>query len=267
MKTDALFFQLFGRYPEAFFELQGQPGSLAKSYRFASLELKETAQRLDGAFLPHEPGLPTYFVEVQFYSYREVYANLLAKIYLYLKQNDPALDFRGVVLFASRSLEPKELGPYRPLLESGHVVPYFLDELELAETTPLGLSILQIVTCAEEVTLTHGRNLIQRARCEIPVPETARKMIEWIETAIMYKLPQMGLQEIQAMLLVDDIRKIRVFQQGVEEGREAERQLLLATSIPQLLAKGIAENDIATIFRIPLESVRAFAESKGAESN
>ncbi len=260
MKTDALFYQLFARYPEAFFELQGQPGSVARLYDFASLELKETAQRIDGVFLPKTAGLPTYFVEVQFYRYPEIYANLLAKIYLYLKQNNPALDFRGVILFGSRSLEPRDLGPYQPLLDSGHVTRYFMDELEIAETMPLGLSVLQMVACTEDQAIVHGRHLIHRARREIDAPEEVQQLIQWIETVILCKLPMMNRKEIEAMFLVEDIRKSRVYQEALEEGREAT----LHEAIPVMLAEGLSESTIARYFRISAEDVRNFAKPKVA---
>ncbi len=80
-------------------------------------------------FLPRESGLPVFFLEVQFYPLPNVYAGLLAKAYTYLKRNDPAQSFRGVVLFADRSMEPKELTPYQPLLDAGLIHRFYLEEM------------------------------------------------------------------------------------------------------------------------------------------
>src|SRR4051812_48691403 len=149
MITDPIFYRLFETSPETFFILLGMSGDAAQEmaarYQYQAIEFKETSHRVDGVFLPNEPGLPLYFLEVQFYHLPSVFADLLAKAYTYLKQNDPGQAFIGVVLFASRSLEPKEIDPYRPLLESGLIRRFYLDEMPALSGAPLGLSILYLI--------------------------------------------------------------------------------------------------------------------------
>lgn len=68
MKTDTIFYQIFQNFPGIFFELIGEPAATGDVYEFISVEVKQTAFRIDGLFLP-EPGLtqqPIYFLEVQF---------------------------------------------------------------------------------------------------------------------------------------------------------------------------------------------------------
>src|SRR5271155_1492727 len=123
MITDPIFYRLFETSPETFFQLLGMSADLAADtaarYEYKALEFKETSHRVDGVFLPKEPGLPLYFLEVQFYHLPSVFADLLVKVYTYLKQNQPGRPYCGVVLFANRSLEPTELTPYQPLLDAG----------------------------------------------------------------------------------------------------------------------------------------------------
>jgi predicted transposase YdaD len=113
MITDPLFYRLFETRPEAFFLVLGMTADRAQEtaarYQFLALEFKETSHRADGVFVPKEPDLPMYFLEVQFYSLPSVYADILAKAYTYLKQHDPAQPYCAVVLFASRALEPAGL--------------------------------------------------------------------------------------------------------------------------------------------------------------
>ncbi len=52
MKTDSLFYRLFHTFPRLLFELVGHAPEHAAAYRFTSVELKQTAFRLDGVFLP-----------------------------------------------------------------------------------------------------------------------------------------------------------------------------------------------------------------------
>ena len=54
MKTDHIFYRIFQELPETFFQLWGEmPGKL-NDYRFDSVELKQTAFRIDGVFLSQD---------------------------------------------------------------------------------------------------------------------------------------------------------------------------------------------------------------------
>src|SRR5580765_1208452 len=83
MVTDPLFYRLFETSPETFFLLLGMPvdaaTQMAARYQYQAIEFKETSHRTDGVFLPKEPGLPLYFLEVQFYPLPSVFADMLAK--------------------------------------------------------------------------------------------------------------------------------------------------------------------------------------------
>ncbi|HEX3147110.1 MAG TPA: DUF2887 domain-containing protein [Gemmataceae bacterium] len=85
MTTDPLFYRLFETSPETFFLLLGLPSDAAKEmaahYQYLAIEFKETSPRTDGVFLPKEPGLPLYFLEVQFYARASIFADLLAKVF------------------------------------------------------------------------------------------------------------------------------------------------------------------------------------------
>src|SRR5947209_15787900 len=145
MITDPIFYRLFETSPETFFLVLGMSADLAAEmaarYQYEALEFKETSHRADGIFRPQEAGLPLYFLEVQFYKLPSVYADLLVKVYTYLKQHEPSQPFRAVVLFASRSLEPAERAPFQPLLDAGLIQRFYLDEMQELANAPLGLSI------------------------------------------------------------------------------------------------------------------------------
>lgn len=82
MKTDSIFYRLFQEFPSIFFELINNPPETANSYQFSSVEIKQTAFRIDGVFLPIQEDNPIYFVEVQFQSDTELYSRLLSEIFL-----------------------------------------------------------------------------------------------------------------------------------------------------------------------------------------
>ena len=228
MITDPVFYRLFTSSPETFFLLLGMSTDAALEtaarYQFEAIEFKETAHRSDGVFRPKEPGLPLYFLEVQFYDKPSVYADLLAKAYTYLKQHDPGQQFWGVVLFGSRDLEPAHLVPYQPLLDAGVIQRHYLEEIPELANAPLGLSILYLLRKAELEATESARKLIARAKNEIQDAGLRADLIELIETVILYKLPRLSRKEIQDMLQVHDIRETRVYQEAVEEGEQKERK-------------------------------------------
>jgi predicted transposase/invertase (TIGR01784 family) len=104
-----------------------------------------------------------------------------------------------------------------------------------------------------------------------------------IETIIIYKLPHLSREEIQAMLQVDDIRQTRVFQEakeegvkegiekGIEEGIEQERRRSFQEklrAVARLAALNMPAEQIAEIQELDLEVVRnAMAGRNGANGN
>lgn len=52
MKTDALFYELFRRWPGVALDLAGIDSALADHYQFRAEEIKQTALRLDGLLTP-----------------------------------------------------------------------------------------------------------------------------------------------------------------------------------------------------------------------
>jgi predicted transposase YdaD len=68
MRRDAIFYQIFQRFPGLLFELIDRPPPEAQRYRFESVEIKEPTFRIDGVFLPPaDAATPTvFFAEIQF---------------------------------------------------------------------------------------------------------------------------------------------------------------------------------------------------------
>lgn len=273
MVTDPLFYRLFETSPETFFILLGMPNGrareMASRYLYQAIEFKETAHRADGVFQPREPDLPVYFVEVQFYSLPSVYADLLVKIFTYLKQNDPAQPFCGVVLFANRSLEPTALGSYKPLLDAGLIRRHYLNELEEVADAPLGLSIVHLIQTSESQAPAKARELITRVRAEVGDESLRDNLIELIETAIIYKLSHMSREDVQAMLQIHDIRQSRIWQEareeglkeGLKEGIEKGKGEVIAFAIKKMASKKMPAEEIAALLELDIEQVRKILAS------
>ena len=121
MKTDVLFYSPFSELPEIFFELIGMSPGEAKSYSLESLEIKQTAYRLDGIFRPEPNDLerPIYFAEVVFRREEHFYERFCAKIFDYFDQKHEPHRWYAWALFANRSLDPRTPLQIRHALREG----------------------------------------------------------------------------------------------------------------------------------------------------
>lgn len=243
MITDPLFYRLFETSPETFFLVLGMPADAARAmaarYQYRAIEFKETAHRADGVFEPESSELPVYFLEVQYYALASVYADVLAKAYTYLKQHDPRQTFCAVVLFGSRELEPDGMAPYQALLDAGILRRVFLDEMPAMADAPLGLAIVHLIGQGEEQAATTARALVARAKSEIADASLCADLVQLIETVIIYKLPRLGREEIQAMLQVHNIRETRVYQEALQEGIQQGIEKGIKKGIEKGIERGI----------------------------
>jgi predicted transposase/invertase (TIGR01784 family) len=224
MRTDHLFYKLFTTFPDTLFALAGAPTPAPGSYRFDSVEVKETALRIDGVFVPTLPAQPHYFIEVQFQRDEEIYWRLFTEVLLYLRESAPQGDWRVVLVFARRSLDVPLPAALRSLGADARVQRVYLEELSLPEDAPLGLSLARLVVEDEETFPQQARRLIERTREQMPEGEGRRRALEFIEIMIVYKL-QYSPEEIRAMFTMDELEQTPYMQgRKAEIRREAERE-------------------------------------------
>lgn len=262
MKTDTIFYQLFETFPRCFFELIGQPSLVAEAYQFTSVEIKQLAFRIDGLFLPTEDDLtsPIYFVEVQFQPDKRFYHRFFGEIFLYLSKYERSNDWQAVVVFKKRSLDPGNLPQYIELLTSQRVRRIYLDELGEAADQSLGVGIVKLIVETKKKAVNYARQLLNKARQEIADEATRRQVIELIETIILYKLPQLTPQEIEAMFGLDELKKTRYYQEVAQEAKQEGK----LEAVPKLLQFGLTIEQVAEALNLPVEQVRqAAAKSDG----
>lgn len=232
MKTDSLFYALFQTAPGLFFELIGQSAPETAGYRFASIELKQTAFRVDGVFLPSEDAgdAPVYFLEVQFQRDALLYRRLFAEVFLYLRQHPDVRQWQAVVLYPNARVEVAEPETFGEVLHSSHVQVIYLEQLDaISELTP-GLGILRLLVEPETTVPEAARGVIERVQESSLVATDTAKLIELIEMIVVYTFPRRSRQEIAAMLGLTDLKETRVYQEGREEGRQAEARTLFHDS-------------------------------------
>jgi len=231
VKTDSLFYLLFQLAPPLFFDLIGVPDQ-GQGYRFESVEVKEAAFRIDGVFLPPEGATdqPVYFVEVQFQRDRQIYRRLFAEIFLFLQKHPQINRWRSVVIFPRASLEPDDEIAYGLLLNSDYCQRVYLDQLPDHPSVSLGL--VQLMVTPANQAAERARQLMSQAATSPPPILDLNRIIELVETILVYKFPQQSREEITAMLGISALKQTRVFQEfyedgqrdGLEQGRQEGRQ-------------------------------------------
>ncbi len=263
VKTDTIFYQLFQTFPAAFFQLIEQPALANSGYEFTSTEIKQLAFRLDGLFLPREDSTeePIYFVEVQFQTDKRIYHRLFGEIFLYLSKCDRPNDWRAVVVFKQRSLDPGNLPQFIELLTSQRVRRVYLDELGEVSEQSIGVGIVKLVVETKKKAVNLAKELFNRANQEI-VDEALRKgVVALIERIILYKLPELTPKELEAMFGLDELKKTRYFQEVTEEARQEGLKQGKQEAIPNLLKLGLSVEQVAGALNLPVEQVRQIASA------
>ncbi|WP_416674142.1 Rpn family recombination-promoting nuclease/putative transposase [Egbenema bharatensis] len=231
MKTDSIFYRLFQTAPGILLELAGRSATQAEAYRFRSVEIKQTAFRIDGVLLPIDTSLlqPIYFCEIQFQKDMQLYHRFFAEVFLYLSQHPKTADWQGIVIYPDRSLEPPKSKLFQELLDSAKVQRIYLNELGSISELPLGISIMQLIIEPEATAPVRARQLIARSQQETVAGVSSPVLIELIETIIVYKFIHLSREEIEAMLGLDNLKQTRVYQEALQEGqREVIESLLRA---------------------------------------
>jgi predicted transposase/invertase (TIGR01784 family) len=221
MKTDVIFYEIFREFPSIFFELLGQPETNANAYQFSSPEIKQLSFRLDGVFSPLADNStePRYFVEVQFYKDKNFYDRLFASIFLYFHQYQPTCpDWYAIVIYPSRrhaSTLPSRYNGIAPR----HLREIYLDELE-SPPQSLGIGIVKLVIESGNPAKEFAQQLAAQAKQELTDTVIQKRVLQFIETIVLYKFPSLTPKEIEAMLSVSLLKGTRVYQEIKAEVKE-----------------------------------------------
>lgn len=261
MKTDSLFYRLFQTFPSIFFELINRPPEEANNYQFSSVEIKQTAFRIDGVFLPAEgEENPIYFLEVQFQPDQKFYSRFFTEIFLYLNQTELTNNWRGVIIYPSQSIDTGETERYIELLNSGRVRRIYLNQLDSTAEQTIGIQTIKLVIETESSTETKARELINQIRSEIIDETTQRELLQLIETIIVYKLPSKSRQEIEAMFGLSELKQTRVYQDAFQEGEITGK----LAAVRPMLALGASIEQIAEALSLDVEEVRKAAQPESS---
>ncbi|MBE9215901.1 Rpn family recombination-promoting nuclease/putative transposase [Plectonema cf. radiosum LEGE 06105] len=248
MKTDTIFYTLLQNLPSVLFELLEQPPNLALRYEFSSVEVKELTRRIDGVFLPKPqfPEEPIYFVEVQFQPDEDLYWRIITEAGVYLNQYKPNRTCQGVVLWAKRSFDRGVPLAYQALFAAGYIRIIYLDEIDDAPNSSIGLGIIKLVVAPENEAVQQARSLIE----SVKQADAANRsnLLELVERMLVYKFSSYSRQELEAMFGLSEWKQTRFYQEVREETK--------LETIPELLKEGLTIEQIARVLKLDIEMVR-----------
>ncbi|MBW4585223.1 Rpn family recombination-promoting nuclease/putative transposase [Aetokthonos hydrillicola Thurmond2011] len=274
MKRDSIYYQIFKRFPGLLFELVDHPPQQAQNYRFESVEVKETAFRIDGVFLPPVGVKPriVFFAEVQFQKDEALYHRFFTELMMYLYRNRSQYDdWFCVVIFPSRSLEPSDQKTHRIFLNSDQVQRIYLDELGSADQQPIGINLMQLTIAPDETMAQQAKQLIERVQLEQIGTLAKNEIIDIVTTIAVYKFSTLSREEVEAMLGLT-LEQTRVYQEAKAEGRQEGRQEgqqegrqereaeMLKLTVPLLIKTGMSVEQIAQHLNVDLEAVLQAAQ-------
>ncbi|MDR7897452.1 Rpn family recombination-promoting nuclease/putative transposase [Thermosynechococcus sp. JY1332] len=248
MHRDSLFYQLFAQLPQTLFDLLGI--DTPQGYRFDSVELKQTAFRIDGVFVPPDPSGIVYFCEVQFQRDTTFYERFFAEIFLYLRlYRQTFSDWQAVVIYPNRQAEQECFEPYQLLVNSDRLRRVYLNELGSLEALPLSLALMQLTVLPEAEMPTAARLLAERTRTEaVPRPEV---IMELITTIVLYKFTKLSREEVLRMLgfTTEELKRTRFYQEVYAEAREEGRQEGRQEGREEGRQEGLQQGEAAVVLR------------------
>jgi predicted transposase/invertase (TIGR01784 family) len=234
MQTDDLLFRIFQSFPSLVFQLMGDSGTDPSGYSFKSIQVKQTKLTMDGLFSPPDdrPEDPLYFIETQFQPDPDLYYRLMGEIHLYLRQYKPARRWQAVVFFPRASVDagiPVEYQALDHLL----IQRIYLDSLRQETELPPALGLIRLVIEPVNAAEEQARQLITQTRQQIQDPITLSRILELIQTTLVYKFPTKSRTEIEAMFGLSELKQTKVYQEAVQEGMQGEAFNLVTRMLGQ----------------------------------
>jgi len=87
------------------------------------------------------------------------------------------------------------------------------------------------------------------------------KLVELIETIVVYKFPHKSQAEIRGMLGLGDLKQTRVYQEGLEDEERKGRVEGKLEAVPRLLKLGLTLEQVAEALALDVAQVREAARS------
>ena len=186
----------------------------------------------------------------------QLYRRLFSEVFLYLRQHPQVQRWRAVMVYPSPAIEVVEPETFGTLLATPEVQVVYLNELAAISELSLDLGTLRLMVEPAATVPEAARGLIEQVQ-QAPLAATdSAKLLELIETIVVYTFPRRTREEIAAMLGLTDMRETRVYQ----EGREEEAKSLILRLLNRKLGE-LPEDLQAQVSQLPLATLEAVGEA------
>ena len=262
MKTDSIFYRIFQTNPGFLFEILGQPSELAAEYKFRSVEVKQLAFRIDGIFLPDltASDQTVIFLETQFQKDTEFYHRYFAEIFNYLKQYPLTEDWKAVVLFSRRSVEPTHTHLFRKLLQCEQFQRIYLEDFLNIESELVGVQLMQLILAKPDDAVPLAQALFTRTEHQVQQDPKRELMLDLIETIMVYKFPELSREAIEKMFTTSELKQTRVYREAVEEGALSAGQSMVLRLLERKIGS-ISPSVEAQISALDLPQLESLCEA------
>lgn len=125
----------------------------------------------------------------------------------------------------------------------------YLNEIPTDDSLAVGIARLFVETPSQ--TTTKAQQLINQARSELSDARLREKVLAFIQTIVVYKFPNLALEEIEAMLDLSEFKNSRFY--------ESLKQKTKLELVPKLLDKGMSIQEVADLLELDVEEVRKAA--------
>jgi predicted transposase/invertase (TIGR01784 family) len=130
------------------------------------------------------------------------------------------VDYKAVVIYPNRSIEPQNQYLYRANLNSDQVHRIYLDELKGVSTDSLGLGMMQLILAKSGDAIAQARSLLAKTQAQDRTDSKIAAIMELIETIVFYKFPLLSREEIERMLGLSELRETKIYQEALQEGEQ-----------------------------------------------
>jgi predicted transposase/invertase (TIGR01784 family) len=191
-----------------------------------------------------QPGV-VYYAEVQFQRDERLYERVVSESSNHFYRNrDQFTDWQAAVIYPSRSMEQKDVHPYRALLNSDQFHRIYLNELGDIRDLPLGLALMRLTIEPPKKAPEAARYLLARSQSEISEAGANRAIMEMLTTIMVYKFNKLSRSEVEEMLGTS-LQKTRFYREvkaegeviGEERGLELGQRSLVSLMLDRKLGK------------------------------
>ena len=195
---------------------------------------------------------------MQTYKDEEFYERLFGEIFVYFRQYKPAnLDWYAIVIYNRRIHETPPHPRYQVLVEQ-HLRCIYLNELSTSTEDSLAIGIAKLFVEAPKKATSLAQQLITQAREDLPDENLQKKVLAFIQAIVFYKFPNLTLEEIEAMLDLDEFTKTRL-SESILAKTEVETKLKL---VSKCVEKGMSIQEIAEFLEVDVETIKKYLQEQ-----